>query len=205
MPNETSNRHCIMKRIKLSEYAKLMGISHKTAWRWFNAGIISGVKMSPRTILVNVDDEPESKTPITTSETAVFIYCRVSTSRDKENLERQVERVKEYCRAKGYQVFQSVTEIASGMNDKRPKLMSIIKNDKAKIIVVEHKDRLTRFGFNYLDELLKMNDRKIEVIDLSENIQDDLMHDLVSVITSFCARLYGQRRGIYIAKKQFNL
>jgi putative resolvase len=187
-----------MRKMKLGEYAKLMGVSHKTAWRWYTAGIISGVKMGARTILVEMD-QPE--TPKSAEiEKSVYIYCRVSTSRDKENLEPQVARVKEYCRAKGYQVVQTVAEIASGMNDKRPKLTAILKNEQAKIIVVEHKDRLTRFGFNYLDELLQMQDRTIEVVDLSENAEDDLMHDLVSIITSFCARLYGQRRGGRISK-----
>ncbi len=176
-----------------------MGVSHKTAWRWYKTGTISGVKMSARTILIDVDDAPEV-IPVETEQGA-YIYGRVSTSRDKENLERQIERVKAYCRGKGYQVVQSVSEIASGMNDKRPKLMGLVKNERAKIIVVEHKDRITRFGFNYLDELLKMQGRKIEVVDLSENQQDDLMQDLVSIITSFCARLYGQRRGGRISQK----
>jgi predicted site-specific integrase-resolvase len=61
-------------------------------------------------------------------------------------------------------------------------------------IVVEHKDRLTRFGFNYLDKLLAMQGRKIEVINLAENGKEDLVQDFVSIVTSFCARLYGQRR-----------
>jgi len=188
-----------MKKIKLAEYAKMMGVSHKTAWRWYKTGTITGVKMSARTILIDVDDAPEV-IPVETEQGA-YIYGRVSTSRDKENLERQIERVKAYCRGKGYQVVQSVSEIASGMNDKRPKLMGLVKNEQAKIIVVEHKDRMTRFGFNYLDELLKMQGRRIEVVDLSENQQDDLMQDLVSIIPSFCARLYGQRRGGRISQK----
>jgi predicted site-specific integrase-resolvase len=62
------------------------------------------------------------------------------------------------------------------------------------VIVVEHKDRLTRFGYNYLEQLLKMQDRRIEVINLAENGKEDLVQDFVSIVTSFCARLYGQRR-----------
>jgi putative resolvase len=189
-----------MKKIKLSEYAKMMGISHKTAWRWYRSGLITGEKIGERTILITIDD-PGEKAQHSSNEKAVYIYCRVSTSRDRENLERQVERVKEYCRGKGYQVAQAVMEIASGMNDKRPKLISLIRNEQAKIIVVEHKDRLTRFGFNYLDELLRLQGRAIEVVDLSDNPQDDWMHDLVAIITSFCARVYGQRRGGAVAKK----
>jgi predicted site-specific integrase-resolvase len=62
------------------------------------------------------------------------------------------------------------------------------------VIVVEHKDRLTRFGYNYLEQLLKVQDRRIEVINLAEDGKEDLIQDFVSIVTSFCARLYGQRR-----------
>jgi putative resolvase len=60
--------------------------------------------------------------------------------------------------------------------------------------VVEHKDRLTRFGFNYIEQWLKLQDRRIEVVNLAENGKEDLIQDFVSIVTSFCARLYGQRR-----------
>jgi predicted site-specific integrase-resolvase len=60
--------------------------------------------------------------------------------------------------------------------------------------VIEHKDRASRFGFNYLDKLLAMQDRRIEVINLADNDKEDLVQDFVSIITSFCARIYGQRR-----------
>jgi predicted site-specific integrase-resolvase len=195
-----------MPKIKISEYAKLMGISHKTAWRWYRAGLIPGEVVGPRNIFIELEESPRAlKTIATEGETSVYIYCRVSTSREQSNLDRQVNRVKEYCRGKGYQITQVVPEVASGMNDKRVKLMALLKNTDAKIIVVEHKDRLTRFGFNYMDEMLRMQGRKIEVVDLSDNQQDDLMHDLISIITSWCARLYGQRRGGQISKKTIEL
>lgn len=60
--------------------------------------------------------------------------------------------------------------------------------------MVEHKDRLTRIGFNYIEQLLAMQGRKIEVINLAENGKADLIQDFVSIVTSFCVRLYGQRR-----------
>jgi putative resolvase len=86
-----------------------------------------------------------------------------------------------------------VKEIGSGVNDSRPKLIKIITNPDITLIVVEHKDRLTRFGFNYIEQLLAMQGRKIEVINLAENGKEDLKQDFVSIVTSFCARLYGQR------------
>jgi putative resolvase len=80
------------------------------------------------------------------------------------------------------------------VNDARPKLLKLLTDPTITVIVVEHKDRLTRFGFNYIEQLLKLQDRRVEVINLTENGKEDLVQDFVSIITSFCARLYGQRR-----------
>ena len=89
---------------------------------------------------------------------------------------------------------QIVKEIGSGVNDTRPKLMKLLTDHTVTLIVVEHKDRLTRFGFNYIEQLLKLQDRQIEVINQVETGKEDLIQDFVSIVTSFCARLYGQRR-----------
>jgi predicted site-specific integrase-resolvase len=75
-----------------------------------------------------------------------------------------------------------------------PKLMKLLTDPSVSVIIVEHKDRLTRFGYNYLEQLLKMQDRRIEVVDLAENGKEDLIQDFVSIVTSFCAQLYGQCR-----------
>ena len=80
------------------------------------------------------------------------------------------------------------------MNDNRPKLEKLFLDNSVNLIVVEHKDRLARFGLNYIEKLLALNDRKIEVVNPQTNDKDDLMQDFVSIITSFTARLYGQRR-----------
>jgi len=80
------------------------------------------------------------------------------------------------------------------VNDARPKLLKLLSDPAVILIVVEHKERLTRFGFNYIEQLLKMQSRRIEVINQAENGKEDLVQDFVSIVTSFCARLYGQRR-----------
>jgi predicted site-specific integrase-resolvase len=87
-----------------------------------------------------------------------------------------------------------VTEIGSGLNDKRVKLESLLLDNSINLIVVEHKDRLVRFGLNYIQKLLEFNGRKIEIINTNNNDRDDLMQDFVSIITSVTARLYGQGR-----------
>jgi predicted site-specific integrase-resolvase len=87
-----------------------------------------------------------------------------------------------------------VKEIASGVNDSRPNLLALLKDRQATRIVVEHKDRLTRFGFRYLETLLEIQGRTIEVVNVAENSSEDLIADLVAIVYSFTARLYGQRR-----------
>ena len=80
------------------------------------------------------------------------------------------------------------------MNDNRPKLNQLLKDNSYDVIVIEHKDRLTRFSFNYINTLLENQNRKIEIINNADYDRADLIQDFVSVITSFCARIYGNRR-----------
>jgi len=175
--------------MKLSQYAKQQGISYRTALRWWQAGQIKGYQAPSGTIIVT----PEEPIMATITE-KVAIYARVSTRERKDNLDRQVERLSSYCAAKGYQISLSVKEIASGVNDSRPKLLSLLKDTSITRIVVEHKDRLTRFGFRYLETLLETQGRTIEVVNLAENDHEDLMADLTAILYSFTARMYGQRR-----------
>lgn len=97
-------------------------------------------------------------------------------------------------RAKGWKVHKVVKEVGSGVNDGRKKLLALLADPTVTIIVVEHKDRLTRFRFKYIETLLAMQGCSIEVVNITENPIEDLMADLVSIIYSFSARLYGQRR-----------
>lgn len=122
------------------------------------------------------------------------MYARVSTRERKDNLERQVARLSDYCAVHGYQVSQMVKEIASGVNESRPKLLALLKDTSITRIVVEQKDRLTRFGFRYLETLLQAQGRTIEVVNEASNDTEDLMADLVAIVYSFTARLYGQQR-----------
>jgi putative resolvase len=174
--------------MKLSQYARQQGISYSTALRWWHQGMIRGYQAPSGTIIV------ETETTSHAREERVAIYARVSSAEQKENLERQVERLVQYCTVRGYQVGQIVKEIASGVNDSRPKLLALLKDPQTTRIVVEQKDRLTRFGFRYLETLLEIQGRTIEVVNVAENDKEDLIADLVAIVYSFTARLYGQRR-----------
>jgi len=177
--------------MKLSAYAHKVGISYRTAWRWFKAGKVAGYQVDTGTIIIT---DPISETVSVTGHQKIVIYTRVSAAENKGNLEGQAKRLLDYCAAKGYRVAAVVNEIGSGVNDARPKLLKLLTDPAVSLIVVEHKDRLTRFGFNYIEQLLALQGRKIEVINLAENGKEDLIQDFVSIVTSFCARLYGQRR-----------
>jgi len=164
------------------------GMSYSTALRWWHQGVIRGYQAPSGTIIVEAGAKPHTRAD------RVAIYARVSSAEHRENLERQVERLVQYCTVRGYQVTQIVKEIASGVNDSRPKLLALLKDHQTTRIVVEHKDRLTRFGFRYLETLLELQGRTIEVVKVAENDKEDLLADLVAIVYSFTARLYGQRR-----------
>lgn len=177
--------------MKLSDYARQVGVSYRTAWRWYKSGQLKGHQVETGTILIT---EPLPKTVVPIGVQKGAIYARVSAAENQDTLEGQAKRLLDYCAAKGYRVAAVMKEIGSGVNDTRPKLLKLLKDPMITLIVVEHKDRLTRFGFNYIEQLLAMQGRKVEVINLVEDGKEDLIQDFVSIITSFCARIYGQRR-----------
>ena len=178
----------ILFLMKLHDYAKKVGVKYKTAWLWYKAGKLNGYKTPSGTIIITELDEK------TNSPQKVTVYARISSNEMKENLESQADRRVEYCIAKGWQVAQVVREIASGLNDRRPKLEKVLADTSITVIVIEHRDRLTRFGYHYIETLLSAQGRRIEVVNLADNSKDELMEDLVSIVYSFSARMYGQRR-----------
>jgi predicted site-specific integrase-resolvase len=106
------------------------------------------------------------------------IYTRVSATENKSNLEQQSDRLLSYCMAKGYQVYKIVKEVGSGVNDSRPQLLKLISDPTITRIVVEHKDRLTRFGFNYIEQLFKLQGRQIEVVNVFLHIKISKMVEI---------------------------
>jgi putative resolvase len=107
-------------------------------------------------------------------------------------LDRQVSRLTVWATDQDLRVRQVVVEVGSGLNGKRPKLRRILSDPDAKVIVVEHRDRLARFGVEHLEAALSAQGRRIVVADPGERT-DDLVRDMIEVLTSMCARLYGRR------------
>jgi len=174
-------------RIKLSQWAKLNNYTYTGALRIYNLGQIPGAsKTASGSILVDVIEEQKHEKP-----DHVVVYARVSSSENKSNLDSQAERVAAFCNANGWVVDEIIKECGSGLNDKRPKLMKLLASGIATRIVVEHKDRLTRFGFEYINLLCQA---EIVIINKTEaNSENEVMEDFASLVTSFCSRLYGRR------------
>ena len=182
--------------MKLSSWAKKQGLTYQTAYNLFKKGQLPGAVTQLPTGTILIDEI--SSTILDSLKT--YIYCRVSSYQKKDDLNRQVARCEEFCRSKGWVVDKIYKEVASGMNDNR-KLLSSLFDATPKRIVVEHKDRLTRFGFNYFDKLLPLLHYELVVINRDNEETNDLMKDLISIITSFCCRFYGLRKGQAKAKK----
>lgn len=171
--------------IKLSDYARKNNISYMTAWRWWKQGLLDGKQVETGTILIKEQQEIEMTN---------IVYTRVSSSKNKDNLEGQVERVSQFCISRGYIIHEIVKEVGSGVNENRKKLNKILSRDKPIRIIVEHKDRLTRFGFTYIEKIVKQNGGEIIVVNEAEDETQDLIQDLVAIVYSFSAKLYNKRR-----------
>jgi putative resolvase len=124
----------------------------------------------------------------------------VSSSDQKADLERQLSRLGEFAVAQNYAVVAQIKEIGSGLNGHRPALLRLPHNPVVSIIVIEHRERLTRFGFEYVEAALAATGRRLVVMDQDE-LKDDIVRDITEVLTSLCARLYGKRSAQHRAQK----
>ena len=176
--------------MKLSAYAKQLGIHYDTAYRMWQRGEIAGYQLPSGTIIVTA---PEVQPPPSRPQ-KVAVYARVSSAEHRKNLESQAERVSAFCAARGWQVSKVVREWGSGVNDQRPQFLALLADTSISHIVVEHKGRCSRFGVAYIQTLLKTQGRELVIVNELEEEQADLMQDFVAIITSFCERLYGRRR-----------
>ncbi|CMQ97358.1 IS607-like element IS1535 family transposase [Mycobacterium tuberculosis] len=173
--------------MNLADWAESVGVNRHTAYRWFREGTLPvPAERVGRLILV--------KTAASASAAAagVVLYARVSSHDRRSDLDRQVARLTAWATERDLGVGQVVCEVGSGLNGKRPKLRRILSDPDARVIVVEHRDRLARFGGEHLEAALSAQGRRIVVADPGETT-DDLVCDMIEVLTGMCARLYGRR------------
>jgi putative resolvase len=171
--------------VKLAEWARENGVHPQTAYRWFREDRMPVPARRLKSGTIWVDTAPA------TGPGRVVVYARVSSHDQRQDLDRQVARLTGWATANGHAVGEVVAEVGSGLNGKRPKLRRILADPSAGVVVVEHRDRLARFGTEHLEAALTAQGRKIVVADPGETA-DDLVRDMIEVLTSMCARLYGR-------------
>lgn len=180
-----------------SKYAEYLGVHRLTIIRRFHAGVLPGYKdeYSGKIFLESPVYKEENETP--ENKGKAILYARVSSQNNKGSLDGQLERMRAYASAKGYTIVGEYKEIASGLNDNRKILNKILDKDtnEYEVLIAEYSDRLTRFGFNYIDRILKAKKQRLEIINQIEEKDVEILDDFISVITSFCMRIYGSRRG----------
>lgn len=173
---------------KLSQWARENRYSYQGAYLAFKAGKIPGAYQS-ETGKIIVDLKEAVKQKILT-----ITYARVSSTDQKSTLKPQSLRLQDFCIANGWIISKNYEEIASGLNDSRRILDKILEIEEPIRLVVEHKDRLTRFGFNYIKRFIESKGGEIILINEVDNHENEILEDFVSIITSFCSRIYGSRR-----------
>lgn len=183
--------------MNLTEWARAQGVHPQTAYKWFREGTlpVPAQRVGPRTILVNVD---ATATPDAVG--GLGLYARVSSHDQKADLERQLARLTRWAVTTGRPVARVEAEIGSGMNGARSKAKRLLADPKVTTVVVEHKDRLGRMNLELVEAALSASGRRLVVLDDGE-VEDDLVRDMVEVMTLFCARLYGRRSARNRAKK----
>lgn len=186
--------------MKLSAWAKKNGLSYRAAWRLFKTGQlpVPATQLKTGTILVH-------ELPAALPDRAV-LYARVSSHDHaaRADAERQMERLRTFAAAKGLPVAREVIEIGSGLNGHRKQILKLLADPTLTVLVVEHRDRLARFGVEFLSAALEAQGRRIVVMNETES-KDDLVQDMTDVLTSLCARLYGQRGAAKRAKRALKL
>lgn len=196
------------KLISVAQASEMLGVTVKTLKIWTNEDKIKSYRTAGGHRRFKIEDIEkflgDEIEPIKNKK-SVFIYCRVSTKKQAEsgNLVRQRERLIEYCKERNYDIVHIYEEVASGLNDNRRELTKMFRKlQEVDSIIVEYPDRLARFGFNYLKEFSKDNGVKIEVVEQKEKLEhnEEMVKDLISVVTCFSARLYGSRGGKKLKK-----
>jgi excisionase family DNA binding protein len=191
------------KLIDIKEASELLGLNPKTLRRWDDEGKLKAIRTfgnHRRYKLEDIEAIINSTEIEQNNQRNVFIYCRVSTNKQKESgkLLRQKERLVQYCNERQYNIVHIFEETASGLNDKRRELTKMFRRlSEVDTIIVEYPDRLARFGFNYLKEFSKSLNVNIEIIEEKSKAEpnEEMVNDLISVVTCFSTRMYGARGG----------
>jgi predicted site-specific integrase-resolvase len=175
--------------VNLKEWAATQGISYATARRWYVAGRLPVPAYQAGRLIVIGEPLPAAWPGLS------VVYARVSSADQRPDLDRQVARVTQWATAQHVSVDRVVTEVGSAVKGHRRKFLALLRDPKVSTIVVEHRDRLARFGGDYVEAALGASGRRLLVVDPAEpaGVDDDLVGDMTEILTSLGARLYGRR------------
>ena len=183
--------------MSIGDIAKELGVHIETIRRWERSGKIKGERTKGGHRRFRLEQVKAMVDKENTEERKTIIYARVSTSNRKDDLERQIERLESFCMAKGWS-YKVISDIGSGINYNKKGLQTLIEEimlNKVERVVVNYKDRLVRFGFELIEKICELKGVEIIIVSQSENktFQQEMVEDILSILTVFSAKLYGSR------------
>jgi predicted site-specific integrase-resolvase len=184
---------------KVGEFGQIIGVSVSTLRRWEREGrliperTLGNQRIYTEAHIAAARNLKDGKRP-----EKVVIYCRVSSNAQKEDLMHQAEAMEQFCLSQGVSITEVVSEIGGGLNFKRPKFLKLVQQaiqGEIKLLYVAHKDRLCRFGFDLVEQIVEWGGGKVIVANAqSLSPHEELTTDLLSIIHCFSSRLYGLRK-----------
>jgi predicted site-specific integrase-resolvase len=183
---------------KIAEFSKRLGVSAHTLRRWDKEGKLTPSRtMGGQRIYTELDFQKALRMRVDEKPKRTVIYCRVSSPNQKDDLQSQIQAMEMFCLGRGL-IAETITEIGGGMNLSRKKFMQLVTDiisGEVGTVIIAHKDRLARFGFDLVDNLAKQYGCEIIVVNREElSPQQEMVEDLMSIIHTFSCRLYGLRK-----------
>lgn len=192
--------------LSIGKFAKSLGVSIQTLRNWDKEGKLKPTYVTENGYRYYSEDllnKFRNIKNVNKIKKKNILYARVSTKNQKDDLNRQIDNLKQYAYSKGYS-FEIITDIGSGINYKKEgllKMINLVECGEVDRIIVLYKDRLIRFGYDLIEYICKLNDTKIEIVDNSTiSKEQELTEDLIQIITVLSNKLYGAR-----SKKTINL
>jgi len=188
-----------MKYLSSKTVTQMLGVTAQTLRNWDKEGKLkpsyvksNGYRYYSEESILSYTQERKTK-----KELKVIGYARVSSKKQSDDLDRQVNNLNTYI-SNQYSDYEIITDIGSGINYNKPglhKLIELINQKKVDKIIVLYKDRLLRYGFELIEYFAKLNNVEIEVIDKKDKAEEtELVEDLVQIITVFSCKLQGRRK-----------
>ena len=185
-----------MRYFTINKFSKIVGVTPQTLRNWDKTGKLKPHHTSENGYRYYSEEQLKQVLRTKPKSRTIVGYCRVSSPKQKDDLERQIENVKTYLLAQG-KPFEIISDVGSGINCRRKGLLELldrINQGEVEKVVILYKDRLSRFGFELIEYMASLHGCEIEIIDNTQKTeQEELVEDLVQIITVFSCKLQGKR------------